>query len=159
MENELDRITNQKLLERLLLTYQTLYEPQLAQDLPEYGCALQYVFAGWCIEQQMTALHALNAACARLFVRNLVALVHECPGLLDSMRQRMERAAHCVEFIVQHEAAMDDATPMPVAAIVTAVVLLIRARYRTEELTPVMSRFLQFYRLTVPPTNKRMRVA
>jgi hypothetical protein len=150
MENELQRITNQGILERMLRAYWILWSPALAQELREYHCAQTYPFTWFGDEQQRVFLDGLNNTCAVLFARNLRALCREYPALFIKLRQSAERVACVVENIVTHETLLKEnprAPHLPVRPIVMSICLLSRCMRLSA--TPTMERFLKFAQIII----------
>jgi hypothetical protein len=158
MENEVDRITNQCILERLLQAYQLLHAPELARDLPEYGCALSYQFEHLCLERQLASLRDLNVVCARLFARNLAQLIDHSAGFWSQLQRHAERVALCIERVAHSEALLTDARvpALPVALILNTLLQLLRAQPRTP-MTPVLRRLVNLHRLLFTQQQQEKR--
>ena len=71
MDNDIQRINNQIMFERLLSTWQTLYEPTLAANLLCYDYTHLWLFMEWSTDAQQQFLYVMNVECLRLFSRHL----------------------------------------------------------------------------------------
>lgn len=162
-ENELDRITNQCILERLLQTYQLLHSPELAHDLPEYGCAFSYEFQYFQLAHQLSCLTRLNTVCALLFARNMSQLILYNQSFFCHMQRQADNVAACIVNIVKSQELLVkqpqvDMSPFPVGPVMSALMYLLRAHPETP-LTPVLMRLMRFSRLIESPrARKRVNV-
>lgn len=147
MDNELDRITNRGILERLLASYNFMWESTLAHGLREYGCAQSYAFDWFSIEQQASFLSGLNDCCVVLFARNLIALSSECPALMRRMKETSPRVARVVYNIQRYEGRLLEPNKpvLPVRPIVVTIALL--SRQMKLSVTPTLARFIQLARI------------
>lgn len=159
MENELDRITNQGILERMLQSHRLLSAPEVCEGLPEYGCAQTYPFTWFSIEDQMAFLTTLNLQCFILFARNLRILRDEFKSLFADLRLYAGRVASAIDNITNCEMLMqltprtqqnqnqNQIPPVPVRPIVISILLLARRMHVIA--TPTLARFMRFAKVCI----------